>query len=306
MTVSLLVNSIGNAATSIGLISGASESGYSLNDLIAAARNYYWRSEERDAATSTILYYEVAASTAIDFVVIGGAHKLLTTNTMRVRVGYNNDAGSTLTTLLDLNPIAAANLLGPKAQDYVGTFDSASCRRAGLTLTTKGEVTGDTVSDEDKRRAVAGTLPVADSDIDASDRAIVGREYPLGSIDTSAQEAAMFSKLYFGAAFDFGVNPQPGVVVKKQTERRRPLKGVASYLTEARLTFTWNNITKAKLLAFESLLLRWPLFIYDSSADILKHKLEHCIVADPWRRRRRGTNAYDLELTVCRLKQYAS
>ncbi len=304
MTVSLLTNSIGNAATSIALLSGSTASGFALNDLISGPRNYYWRATQQDANTSTIVYYEVAASTAIDFAILAGAHKLLTENGIRVRIGSNNDAGGTLSTIEDVNPLTAASLLGIKSQDYIITFASTNVRRAGVTLTTVGEVTGDTVSPEDERRVVARELPEADSTIDQSDRSIVAVEYPISSVDTSAQEAVMFSKLMFGAAFDFGVNPQAGPTLKKIRAKVRPLRGFGLYATEAEFKLTWRNITKAKMQAFEALPLHWPLFIYDSDASIIKHKLEHVIIAQPWNRVRRGANLFDITTNFLRLRHY--
>jgi hypothetical protein len=106
-------------------------------------------------------------------------------------------------------------------------------------------------------------------------------------LQSGGSEATMFSKLFFGASFDFGHNPSldAGVSWEHVPYPNRffvPHEGTLKYETERRFSLQWDFVSNAKIAAFEALpqILNWPLFLYDDAGDIWDWQLEHVIVED--------------------------
>ena len=131
--------------------------------------------------------------------------------------------------------------------------------------------------------------------------------FMLLATQTHSAAAFVHGPLYFSAAYDPGVNPVLNsswrAVGRNDTAFERPLTGYRSFAVEAEVSMTWRALTWAKIAEFRALNLRWPIFLYDSQAAVLKHKLEHVIVTG-WSWVRKNFNRYDLSVEFHRLKHY--
>lgn len=121
--------------------------------------------------------------------------------------------------------------------------------------------------------------------------------------DHTASSETWYGKVFFSDAFDFGVPPQ---LIQSETrfERVRPLLGHRKYMTEHVIGLGFANLSQATVAAFRRLPLHHPFFIYDSSSDLWTHKLEHVVIADPWKESRQLDGKYQLIITVRRLRHY--
>lgn len=119
-------------------------------------------------------------------------------------------------------------------------------------------------------------------------------------------EAAQISKLFYSNAHEFTSNP--GASAWERTEGMTyPMLGYFPYYTEARLTLSWNSLTRAQITAFRAIpnLLAWPLYLYDENADYWPWKLEHVLIEDyieTWT----GPDLWKLDVNIRRLKHYES
>lgn len=123
----------------------------------------------------------------------------------------------------------------------------------------------------------------------------------------TADEALMFSKLYFSNAFDFDTHPtiKPPPKWESASGEIKPLRSTKLYEIEARINLTWEGVTRAKVNEFRNLphILDWPLFLYDSNAYLFKFKVEHVVVLD-WQETYIATDQWDIDITFGRLKHY--
>jgi hypothetical protein len=119
----------------------------------------------------------------------------------------------------------------------------------------------------------------------------------------SSSSETWYGKIYLADDFSFGVPPQI-VQSESRLERVRPLLGHRKYMTEHVIGMAFANLSQATVAAFRALPLYHPFFIYDENADLWEHKLEHVIIADPWKESRQLDGTYQLQLTVRRLRHY--
>jgi len=126
----------------------------------------------------------------------------------------------------------------------------------------------------------------------------------------SPYNAVQYSKIYFSNGFDFGSGPEQQGYTEPIDEGSnsyvRQFFGEGFFETEAYIVLEWRNITSAKIEAFEALPIFWPFFIYDDSADLWQHKLEHVIIAqgEPYKKVRLGQDLFSITITFRRLRHY--
>lgn len=122
---------------------------------------------------------------------------------------------------------------------------------------------------------------------------------------TSSAAEVFRGKIYFSNSFDMGTEPEiyasSTLKPKGDSRRVKPLLGHEWYETEKVFTMNFPAVTRAKKEAFENLPLRWPLFIYDSAADIWSHKLEHVILTQ-YSYSHIGRGQYDISCEFQRLE----
>ena len=116
-----------------------------------------------------------------------------------------------------------------------------------------------------------------------------------------------YGKVYFAKGFSFGEEPELGVPVARRFESRveyaRPLYGWEDYAVTESLSLVWTEVTRAKLAEFQSLPLRWPLFLLDDAAALWDHKLEHVILTGfDWQRT--GNDSFTVTTQWFRLAHY--
>lgn len=123
------------------------------------------------------------------------------------------------------------------------------------------------------------------------------------TFEHSSAGATMYSKVYFSKEFTFGTRPQL-VAVEKEERRVKPLLGCQWHQTEAIIQLRWEYVTQGAMAIFRDLPIYRPFFLYDEDGYLFDHKLEHVIIADKWIENRRVDGAYQLDMTLRRLKYY--
>lgn len=124
MAFYLLYNYSGDISTQIAAIyAGTSASGYDINDVIAGPRSTHHRLQS--SVSEVGIGYWHLFETTLNYLVVCRADWMLTQNGTRVRVGqkslvggWSNAAG------IDYNPLARADLIGPRQQDLVIDIDA--------------------------------------------------------------------------------------------------------------------------------------------------------------------------------------
>ena len=240
MALLFLPNTAGDRATAQDNTgSGATATGYDVKNLIAGPRQASngWRSTASSGASG--VGYQIATDTDIDHIVIARADWLLTENTMRVK-GRKRDSGGTWTDIsgFDKNPIVAADLIGPKAQDLVIAVDvDTSLRGVGISAD-----------------PVAGTEAVQISKLYG---AIAFTFDPL----TVPSREATWEDLPPGTYYEPLLGSRPYEVERRFT-----------------LTFEAVTMAQIENFKAIPQLFYWPFFLYDQNADLWKWKLEHVIL----------------------------
>lgn len=264
MSLLLLVSDGGYAATTITLNSGATASGYDAKDLISGPRSTMWRS---DSSSSNIaIGYEHGARSETH-IVISRADLLLTQNGTRLRAMTMNIGGVWgLVSGIDYNPLTSADLMGPYGQDICIPFTPPDPWGTGIRCD-----------------------PV------------------------SGSQAVQISKMIVSTSFTFGVEPhflqsppvwEPLPPTSGPTLFTPP-KGFEPFEVEARITLVWEAVTTAKATQFKALaqILKWPLYLYDSTGDVFSWKLEHVVVQE-YTEQLIGQGYRNISITFLRLKHY--
>lgn len=273
MSIVFLANDVGYGASSVGF--GAARNviatGYDLSDMISGPRNRHVRSMQGTGSDTGVFFPRYGCDSAqvtVNYAVLARADKLVNRplGLLAYWVRYAS-AGFGGYAYEAGSAITTANLIGIKSQDYVYAYPTA--------------------------RTAYG----------------FGMEsYVAGG---SSENVGECSKLYFSTGFDFGRNPTLAPRFEDLSGGARlfvPPQAVVdgfAYDTETRFVLEFRNVDKAKITAWRALpnLLRWPIFIYDSAAEVFPHKLEHVLVEN-WTEFRAGSGTWDISITFRRLAHY--
>ena len=127
MSLLLLPNTAGSAASSVSVSNGSSASSYDPENIITGSRARMWRS----TATSgnVRIGYLLDEDVTVDHVVIARADKLVTENGLRVRIS-DRDSGGSWSELVspDFNTLDSSDLIGKYSQDLVAAVSPGNER----------------------------------------------------------------------------------------------------------------------------------------------------------------------------------
>ena len=265
MSLVLLPNNVGYAASTLDLNAGSSASGYDINDLISGPRSTQWRS----AATSGDVQpgYSFGSNTAATHIVIARADWLLTQNGTRIRPIQKNSGGTwSVVSGVDYNPLALANLIGPYNQDLAFAFTPTDLRGFGI-RTDRG----------------SGTEAAQISKL------YVSNAFSFGVEPHFLQSPPVLELLQASSS--------PTLFT--------PQRSFEPYDVEASFTLVWEAVTLAKITEFKAIpaLMRWPLFLYDDTGDVFAAKLEHVVVQD-FTETSAGQGYRNITIMFLRLKHY--
>ncbi len=126
-------------------------------------------------------------------------------------------------------------------------------------------------------------------------------------MDSAGTEAMTFTKMYASAGFSFAMPPvfaQPWVDIPESDRWFRPQQTSYEYETEKQFKLGF-PATRAEMTSFKALpmLLKWPLFLYDTAGDVFPWKLEH-VVIEGWIETVIEDDRHFVEITLRRLKHY--
>jgi hypothetical protein len=132
------------------------------------------------------------------------------------------------------------------------------------------------------------------------------RGVALRSAPYSGSEASMFSKLYAGGAFAFSAPPNlnPSWTDYPPETYVTPLRGTMPYEVERSFSLAFFGVQQSEYVQFRRY--DWayePFFLYDSTGDIWKWKLEHVILTG-LTATMNEVNTYTLQLDFYRLRHY--
>lgn len=275
MTLILLTNDVGYAATVQGWQNARNviATGYDMKDLIAGPRNRLVRSMQGSGSNIGIFSPRYAcdpAQVAVNYAVIARADYLTRrTNGCQIyftRYGSTSFGGYAYESVVS-NATLSAGLTGVRSQDYVYTYSTTRTAYGFGVESYTSTVTG----------------------------ANVGQ----------------CGQVFFSTGFDFGKNPDLVVPLEDLVDAQRlfvppqaQIDGFA-YDTEKRFTLNFRGVTRAKVDAFRALpnIQRWPLFLYDSAAEVFAHKLEHVLV-ETWTEQRAASGKWDISIVFRRLAHY--
>lgn len=124
MSLKLIVNHLGNSATSLSMISGTVASG-DINNLIAGPRSSYMRATAASGAVQP--GYVLGADLACTHLVVARADLMVTLVGAQVRAMQRSAAAAwTAVSGTTISTLAAGNLIGPTSQDLVLDLASAT------------------------------------------------------------------------------------------------------------------------------------------------------------------------------------
>lgn len=263
MALLLLCNHAGDLAdnmTNAGF--GSDAYGYDPYHLIAESR--VPAKSYRTVATLNdhAVGYRYSSNLSVDYLVVARADWLLTAGQMRVKaLQYSSGGVWSNIGSVDYDPLVAGDLIGPTAQDLVIPVAPTQLRGIALQVITKG---------------------------------------------TNA-EPLHVSKFFGSVSFSFDMEPlEFGTEELSQTSESArtfvPLRGTEAYECEQRITFAFRHLTRDKMAEFKALpqLLRWPLFLYDSTGDLWSWKLEH-VICEGWTETVQANDVHDLTVSFLRL-----
>lgn len=231
MTLILLANTVADAAAQIIQTDSSDvETSTGHHECVEqGTRLTYWNAGV--TAARRIAYVNKTNKLSADYMVLLDAVN---------HVGYSlktlswSDYPSTLTTH-ETKTLAAGDLVGPNARDYVYAFSS---------LQTNKEAFGIELASSGYNKTV--------------------------------------TSLYFGAGFEMEYfAAERGLEFVPVAEGSAPIQyGRDLYFLSGQLSFDVGNLTQDNIDSFNALPDDEPMLLYDSSGDILEHKLLHCILLD--------------------------
>ena len=263
MALLLLCNHAGNLAdnmTNAGF--GSDATGYDPYHLIAESRSPAKSYRVVASINDQAVGYRYSSNLSVDYLVVARADWLLTAAQMRVKaLQYSSGGVWSNIGSVDYNPLITSDLIGPRSQDLVIPVAPTQLRGIALQVITKGV----------------------------------------------AAEAMHISKFFGSVSFSFDMEPfsfeMEEISQTNDTDRYFvPLRGTESYECEKRITLTFRHLTRAKVAEFKALpqILRWPLFLYDTTGDLWSWKLEHVVCAG-WTEVVRANDVHDLTVSFLRL-----
>ena len=264
MTVQLLINNVGDTATTFNCNRGTT-AGYDDTDLIAGPRSTMWRSNTVantiDIEWRSSTYPAGANNMTASHVVIVRAD-ILTRGRYwdtHVDVRYNDQSSGVLVALLN-SAVTTSSCIGITSQDYVQNWNAV----AGNMWRVSFQATTSTGLYQTSKICFCNAFDFGLNP--ALDQAITWQE-----ID------------------EFFI-PNLGTISYKVESR---LQMTFKKVTRAK-------ITAFKALAQ---LHNWPFFIYDSAAEVLPWKIEH-VILEGYEETMRMPDQHDITLTFLRLKHY--
>lgn len=116
----------------------------------------------------------------------------------------------------------------------------------------------------------------------------------------------MFSKLYAGGAFAFGVPPQRNIEYVDLPPKSyvTTLQGTMPYEVERTFSLTFDGVTQSEytqFLLYDAF--TTPFFLYDSTGDLWSWQLEHVILSG-MTATMNAIDDYTLTMTFNRLRTY--
>lgn len=278
----------GDPNTNAGL-SLTTSSGYSVNSFISGPRSTWHRSDSSSLEIGRgYVYPELVDPT---FCVVARADKLLTQAGTRVRP--RQLAGGSSTNYW-------------YSQDW---YSGGSWYEHNWWAGSGGSGTWSYISGVDYNPLVAGDLigPRSQDLVFAVEPTETGG-IGLSCKPVSGSQATLLSKFYGCEAFEFDNPPQLGTNWSDQPPGTfaRTMRGTYPYEIERRFSIRFGPETRAKAIAFRSVKYMfnyWPLFLYDPSATIWDHKLEHVIIEGVTETIIEN-NRHVLDISFARLRHY--
>jgi len=255
---------------------GTQELYIALQDTANSAAPAFWTATGTEAVlaknaffsvwTSGAIYpgYSFAADVACTHLVVARADWMVTQSGARVRAFQKSSGGSwSAISGADYPHLRAGDLIGPRSQDLVLDISGATNYR--------------------------------------------GFAVHFDSFLAGNAEAMMISKMYASVGFSFAMPPvfaQPWVDIPESDRWFRPQQTLYEYETEKQFKLGF-PATRAEMTSFKALpmLLKWPLFLYDTAGDVFPWKLEH-VVIEGWIETVIEDDRHFVEITLRRLKHY--
>ena len=241
--------------------------------------------DETDAASgprSEIVKWSPAADTAgaglhftydtdeweVDYLIVCRCDWMLTEANVQYKITQESSAGS-ITDHTTWTTFSSPTLYGPRDQDFVLSITTTSGQRYGNGV----------------------------------------------AFRNSGGSAATYytSDVVFAKAYDIGEpNKQPAPTfnyLPPDDQDFIPYEGYFSYATEKQITLSWPILNRAEVTTFETFLfvarpLRVPCFLWDSTADLFPHYLEHVLIERYQLQQLPTGDHYSLNVTFRRLKHY--
>lgn len=237
MSLWFLTNTIGDVATSLTESGMTIATGYDRTHIINGARSSHCRWQP--ASGSQQVRYTLPSSYTPTHMVIARADWLLTQNGMRVK-GFQRSSGGVWSAIAgaDFNPLASANLMGPRSQDIAFAVSPTDLTGFGIEADT-----------------ISGTEALQLSKLFVS----VGFQFDVAPSFRPAWEPVPKSQNYDMQTPLYGTIP---LEVEAFLDMRFQGVSTAKLLAFKALPRIFN----------------WPFFLFDDAGDIWNWKLEHVML----------------------------